>query len=203
MPQANSTTSWPRETSPRASESTLPCSAVMIAASSSLRALSSSRNANRIWVRLVSEVSRQAGNAAAAASITTRASSTLASATSPVTAPVAGLVTGEVAPEAPAKISLLTQWLMVVTKYLLRCAVVVGRRRRTGGPRRHSVSRRRLGRFDETAQVGVALLRGVETAALHGQHDVVVGLGQRGDDAFPVDDAITAGAAEHAAHLAA
>ena len=34
MPQANSTTSSPRCTSPSASDSTLPCSAVMIAASS-------------------------------------------------------------------------------------------------------------------------------------------------------------------------
>ena len=30
IPQANSTTSWPRVISPSASESTLPCSAVMI-----------------------------------------------------------------------------------------------------------------------------------------------------------------------------
>jgi len=63
MPQANSTTSWPRLTSPSASESTLPCSEVMIAASSSLRALSSSRKANRIWVRLAREVPRHLGNA--------------------------------------------------------------------------------------------------------------------------------------------
>ena len=61
MPQANSTTSWPRLTSPSASETTLPCSLVMISASSPLRALSSSRKANRIWVRLASEVSRHAG----------------------------------------------------------------------------------------------------------------------------------------------
>ena len=81
MPQANSTTSWPRETSPRASETTLPCSAVMISASSPLRALSSSRNVKITWVRLAREVSRQAGNAAAAASMTARASSTLARAT--------------------------------------------------------------------------------------------------------------------------
>ena len=46
-----------------------------------LRALSSSRKLNRIWVRLASEVSRQAGKAAAAASMTARASSTLARAT--------------------------------------------------------------------------------------------------------------------------
>ena len=81
MPQANSTTSWPRLTSPSASETTLPCSLVMISASSPLRSLSSSRNLNRIAVRLASEVSRHAGNAAAAASITARASSTLARAT--------------------------------------------------------------------------------------------------------------------------
>ena len=64
MPQANSTTSWPRLTSPSASESTLPCSEVMIAASSFFRAFSSSRKAKRIWVRLVREVSRHFGNAA-------------------------------------------------------------------------------------------------------------------------------------------
>ena len=39
MPQANSTTSWPRLTSPSASETTLPCSLVMISASSPLRAV--------------------------------------------------------------------------------------------------------------------------------------------------------------------
>src|SRR6267142_6382671 len=36
MPQANSTTSWPRDTSPNESETTLPCSDVMISASSPL-----------------------------------------------------------------------------------------------------------------------------------------------------------------------
>ena len=80
MPQANSTTSWPRLTSPSASESTLPCSAVMIAASSSLRAFSSSRNANRTWVRLASDVSRHLGNAASAAETTSSTSASLASA---------------------------------------------------------------------------------------------------------------------------
>ena len=52
--------------------------------------------------RLASDVSRHAGNAAAAASITARASSTFANATSPVTFPVAGLVTGAGAPPVPA-----------------------------------------------------------------------------------------------------
>ena len=58
MPHANSTTSWPRATSPRASECTLPCSAVMIAASSSLRELSSSRKRKTTWVRALTEVPR-------------------------------------------------------------------------------------------------------------------------------------------------
>ena len=100
-PQANSTTSWPRLTSPNASETTLPCSAVMILASSPLRALSNSRKLNKIALRLASEVSRHAGNAATAASITARASSTPANATSPVTSPVAGFVTGDVVPPVP------------------------------------------------------------------------------------------------------
>ena len=70
MPQANSTTSWPREISPMASESTLPCSAVMIAASSSLRELSSSRNANITCVRRASEVRPHSRAAASAAAMT-------------------------------------------------------------------------------------------------------------------------------------
>ena len=49
MPHANSTTSSPRATSPIASPSTLPCSAVMIAASSSARRSRSSRKRNRIF----------------------------------------------------------------------------------------------------------------------------------------------------------
>ena len=53
-------------------------------------------------MRLASEVSRHAGNAAAAASMTARASSTLPRATLAVTSPVAGFVTGAVALEAPA-----------------------------------------------------------------------------------------------------
>ena len=56
MPQANSTTSWPRAISPSASECTLPCSAVMSAASSPLRLLSSSRKAKITCVRAASEV---------------------------------------------------------------------------------------------------------------------------------------------------
>jgi hypothetical protein len=67
---------------------------------------------------LASEVSRQAGNAAAAASITARASSTLPSETWPVTSPVAGLVTGAVELLAPAKGALLIQCVMVLMAVL-------------------------------------------------------------------------------------
>src|SRR4051812_2934399 len=103
MPQANSTTSWPRVTSPRASSRTLPCSAVMIAASSPLRALSSSRKANSTWLRTVREVSRHAGKAALAAATAASTSSTPARATSPVTWPVAGSVTDAVRPLLPSR----------------------------------------------------------------------------------------------------
>ena len=105
MPHANSTTSWPRLTSPSASDSTLPCSAVMIAASSSLRAFSSSRKANRIWVRRASEVSRHVGNASRRPATTASTSVSEASASWAVTSPVAGLVTSENRVEVPSKIS--------------------------------------------------------------------------------------------------
>src|SRR6185312_11582132 len=114
MPQANSTTSWPRLTSPSASETTLPCSLVMILASSPLCALSSSRKANNAADRLANDVSRQAGNATAAASITARASSTPPNTTSPVTVPIAGLVIGAVEALVAAKKVLFIQWLMLV-----------------------------------------------------------------------------------------
>ena len=96
MPHANSTTSRPRCTSPSASESTLPCSAVMIAASSPLRSLSSSRKANRIVARLVSEVFPHSANAALAAATASSMTSGVAKSTRPVRAPVAGSKTSPV-----------------------------------------------------------------------------------------------------------
>ena len=58
IPQANSTTSRPRATSPRASSVTFPCSAVMSWARSSRWRSTSSRKANRTRARTVSEASR-------------------------------------------------------------------------------------------------------------------------------------------------
>ncbi len=67
-----------------------------------LAAFSSSRKANSTCVRRASEVSRQAGNAAAAEAITASASTAEASATRPVTSPLAGLVTSAARSQAPA-----------------------------------------------------------------------------------------------------
>src|SRR4029079_16139381 len=95
---------------------TLPCSLVMIWANSCLRSLSSSRNLNRIAVRLASEVSRHAGNAAAAASITARASATLPNTTSPVTCPESGFVTGILWPAVPSNVVLFIQcWIALAS----------------------------------------------------------------------------------------
>ena len=67
MPHANSTFSSPRCTSPIASESTLPCCAVIAAASVAFRSSSSSRIWNITSDRFESDVARHAGNASAAA----------------------------------------------------------------------------------------------------------------------------------------
>ena len=91
MPHANSTTSRPRCTSPSASESTLPCSSVMSSARRSACALTSSRNANMIFVRALTDVCDQPGNASQAASIACSTSAVSARRTSAATWPVAGL----------------------------------------------------------------------------------------------------------------
>ena len=63
MPHANSTTSRPRVTSPRASESTLPCSEVMSAASSSACFSMRLRNSNITRARARGGVAAHSGNA--------------------------------------------------------------------------------------------------------------------------------------------
>lgn len=90
MPQANSTTSRPRDTSPAASETTLPCSEEMSRASSSRCRATSSRNANSTFVRCESEVSRQPGNASFAAATAASTSGRPARSTAPARRPVAG-----------------------------------------------------------------------------------------------------------------
>ncbi len=102
MPQANSTMSMPRLTSPCASVKTLPCSAVMAWASSSLCWLSSSRKRNITRARRSGGVSAHLGKAAWAAATAASTSAREARATRPVTWPVAGLVTSCSRPLAPA-----------------------------------------------------------------------------------------------------
>ena len=98
MAVANSTTSRPRWTSPFASESTFPCSEVMIAASRSRSRSISSLNLNITRARLRGEVSAQGRNALCAAATAASTSTPFASATRPVIAPVAGLKTSEARP---------------------------------------------------------------------------------------------------------
>ena len=93
MPHANSTTSRPRVTSPSASERTLPCSAVMIAAICSLRSFSSSRKLKITAIRRASDMFRQPSNASLALATAASTSAWSASATRPLTSPVAGLNT--------------------------------------------------------------------------------------------------------------
>ena len=99
MPQANSTMSMPRETSPWASVKTLPCSAVMAWAKASRCWFSSSRNLNITRARRSGGRADQAGKAAFAAATAAATSSALPSATRPVTAPLAGLVTSCARPD--------------------------------------------------------------------------------------------------------
>ena len=91
MPQANSMTSRPRPISPLASEMTLPCSAVISAASSSTWEATSSRNLNSTAVRLAREKSPHFSAAAFAAATVASRSARFASRSSAETAPVAGL----------------------------------------------------------------------------------------------------------------
>ena len=142
MPHANSTTSRPRAISPIASECTLPCSAVMIAASSSLRQLSSSRKAKSTCVRRASDVVPHARAAREAEAMTSAASASLASATRPVTWPVAGLVTsaqpvGEPVRRAPSAQCTMSIW----SEELMRAILLA--RRRPGGCRIVGIGGRR------------------------------------------------------------
>src|SRR6478735_1283152 len=114
MPQANSATSRPRVTSPSASESTLPCSAVMSAATSSLRSLSSSRKAKSTPARLASEASAHSSHAEAADVTTSSTSEAEARSSTPDCSPVAGLKTGDVRSAVPVHGWPAMRWVMRV-----------------------------------------------------------------------------------------
>ena len=101
MPQANSTFSSPRATSPAASLSTLPCSAVISAARSSRWRSTRSRSRNRAAARWLREVAAHSGTAAAALLTACATSSLSARTTDPDCSPVAGLWTGPTRSEPP------------------------------------------------------------------------------------------------------
>jgi hypothetical protein len=118
MPQANSTTSRPRCTSPFASDSTLPCSSVTSSASSSTWVFTSSRKAKRIFARRLRLAWLQPSNACSAAATAASTSAALARRTSACCSPVAGFQTGEVrAPPAgePAVVAPSIQCAIVFT----------------------------------------------------------------------------------------
>ena len=96
MPHANSTTSRPRSTSPRASERTFPCSELTSSASSPARAVASSRNAKRTFARRESDDWDHSSKAAAATRTASATSAAEPRTTSACWAPVAGSQTGAV-----------------------------------------------------------------------------------------------------------
>ena len=94
MPQANSTTSMPRATSPSASAWVLPCSWEMARAMSAACLSSSSLNLNMKRARFSGGVRPQAGAASFAAATAVPTSAALERPSSAVCSPVAGLNTG-------------------------------------------------------------------------------------------------------------
>jgi hypothetical protein len=98
-PHANSMFSSPRATSPIASDSTLPCSAVIREAISLRLASISSRRRNITSARFDRLAPRHAGKAAFAAATAASTSATDASPTSLDCSPLAGLNTGDVRSE--------------------------------------------------------------------------------------------------------
>src|SRR3954451_8002436 len=114
MPHANSMFSMPRATSPRASLSTLPCSAVSREAISLRFAATSSRTWNRISARRDRLVERHSTDAALADATAASTSSALAKSTSAACSPVAGLNTTPERPDVPATTLPSIQWEMRV-----------------------------------------------------------------------------------------
>ena len=96
IPQANSTISIPRRTSPRDSTSVLPCSRMLPRTSSSKCSSSSVLSRKKTRARSVGGVSAQPGKAAAAASTASLTCAAVHIGVSAITSPVEGLWTGVV-----------------------------------------------------------------------------------------------------------
>ena len=91
MPQANSTTSMPRTTSPLASASVLPCSELTRSASSSICCSSRSLSLNMMRARRSGVTAAHLGRASRAACTAASTSAALANATRPDFSPTDGL----------------------------------------------------------------------------------------------------------------
>jgi hypothetical protein len=94
-PHATSTHSMPRRTLPRASSSVFPCSVVTVCASSSKCCSRSALNRNNTCARVLTGVSRQAGDASCAALTAASTSVGVDSGVRPITSPTAGLWTSK------------------------------------------------------------------------------------------------------------
>ena len=150
IPQANSTISSPRITSPRASDSTLPCSSVISLASSSTCASISALNRNSTRARDSGGVADQAGSARRAAATAAPVSAASASASCARIWPVAGSYTGDCRPEPPAialpsmkcpiergwvSVRVFAAWAALRTVVLMSCSFRTPRR----GRRLHTI----------------------------------------------------------------
>ena len=91
MPQANSTTSRPRVSSPTASENTLPCSSLMMRASLSMFSSNSALKRNITRARFNGEWRAHPGNASCAAAMACSVSCVVLITTWRICSPVAGL----------------------------------------------------------------------------------------------------------------
>ena len=105
MPQANSTTSSPRVSSPWASEKTLPCSRLMRRASSSLCCSISSLKRNITRARTSGGVWDQSAKARSALAMASRHSAAVERATVPCCWPVAG---SKMAPKRSLRLSVVS-----------------------------------------------------------------------------------------------
>ncbi len=116
-PQAYSTFSMPRLSSPMASSSTLPCSSATSRQISSASRSSSILKRNITWARLAGGRSRQAGCASRAAAMARSTVAASPRATRRIASPVAGLNTSML--RSPATRSPAIQWLTSVMGSLL------------------------------------------------------------------------------------
>src|SRR6516225_8854770 len=124
IPQAYSTTSRPRMTSPLASETTLPCSSATITASSSRCRSMRSRRANMTRARRITDTSRHSCHALAAAATAASTSAGSANATWACCSPVAGFQTGPHRLDAPVVSEPAIQcWIVRIRNFSLSSQV--------------------------------------------------------------------------------